>query len=54
MVSFKAGDAKDTYGARSNARGRMGAVPMTPKEDPATLVCEAVGKVQVGTDSMMA
>ena len=43
-----AGEVENAYGARYDSPG-MGAAPMRPKEDPATLVCEAVNKVQIGT-----
>ena len=43
-----AGDVKNAYGARYDSPG-TGAAPMKPKEDPATLVCEAVNKVQIET-----
>ena len=43
-----AGEVKSRYGARHDYPGKK-AAPMRPKEDAATLVCEAVGKVQIGT-----
>ena len=43
-----AGEVKSRYGARHDSPG-MGAAPMRPREDAATLVCEAVSKVQIGT-----
>ena len=43
-----AGEVKSRYGARHDSPG-MGAAPMRPREDAATLVCEAVGKVQIET-----
>jgi len=43
-----AGDVKNAYGARHDSPG-MGAAPMRPKEDPATLVCQVANKVQIAT-----
>ena len=43
-----AGEVKSRYGARHDSPGK-GAAPMRPREDAATLVCEAVGKVQIET-----
>ena len=43
-----AGEVENRYGVRYDSTG-MGAAPMKPKEDPATLVCEAVNRVEIGT-----